>query len=140
MKRIAELHKLSMDHHLALVLARRGKLASEGKAGYVADEIWADIDKKFEAELEPHFKVEEMYLSPAMRDAGESELIDRLDEEHKLLRGIISKRSGRSNELLKEFSEVLEKHVRFEERILFERAQDILAPEVFRKIKEACHH
>lgn len=140
MKRIPELHKLSMDHHLALVLARRAKLASQGKEGYVADKLWEDIDEKFAAELEPHFKVEEEYLSPAMREAGESELIDRLDEEHKVLRAIISNHSGRSDDLLREFSELLEKHVRFEERVLFERAQDVLSSHVFERIKEACNH
>lgn len=140
MKRIPELHKLSMDHHLALVLARRARLASEGKAGYVAEQLWEDIDARFEAELEPHFRIEEQYLAPAMRDAGESELIDRLDEEHKVLRAIIANGGSRSDDLLKEFSELLEKHVRFEERVLFERAQDVLSPEIFAEIKKACNH
>jgi len=140
MKRIEELHKLSMDHHLALVLARRAKLASQGKAGYVAKEIWDDIDKKFESELEPHFKVEEDYLCPAMTAVGETALIEQLHEEHKVLRGIISNHEGRNDALLKAFGELLEKHVRFEERVLFEKAQEVLPPHVFKKIKEACKH
>lgn len=140
MKRRSELHKLSMDHHLALVLARRARFASEKKEGYVAEMLWNDIDHKFESELEPHFRIEEECLSPAMRDAGETELIDRLDEEHKVLRGIISNRHERGDSLLKAFGELLEKHVRFEERVLFERAQEVLSDQVFRKIKEACKH
>ncbi len=138
MKRITELHKLSADHHLGLVIARRAKLAVEGKEGYTVPGIWAEIEKKFPVELEPHFKIEEDYLVPAMEVAGEGAMIARLKEDHVLLRAAVKPGAERTAEALKAFAERLEKHIRFEERELFESAQDRLGSDVFEAIEEAC--
>ncbi len=137
MKRIPELHKLSADHHLGLVLARRARLAAEGKSCHSPSEVWEEIDRKFRSELEPHFRIEEEYLVPPMKAIGELGLIERLNEEHKALREIVLDRSARTLSLLRDFGEILERHIRFEERELFETAQQLLPPEVFKTIEKA---
>ena len=137
MKRIAELHKLSADHHLGLVLARRARLASEGKACHSPSEVWEEIDRKFRSELEPHFRIEEEYLVPPMEAIGELELVERLNEEHRLLREIVAGRSERTLSSLRDFGEILEKHIRFEEREFFERAEKLLPTELFKTIEKA---
>jgi len=137
MKRIPELHKLSADHHLGLVLARRALIAAEGKSRHSPSEVWDEIDRKFRSELEPHFRIEEKYLVPPMEAMGELELVARLNEEHKALREIVVNRSARSLSLLREFGEILERHIRFEERELFETAEKLLPTELFKEIEKA---
>ena len=138
MKRITELHKLSADHHLGLVIARRAKLAVEGKEGYKVPGIWEEIERKFPVELEPHFRIEEDYLVPAMELAGEEAMVARLKKDHVALRAAMNPGEERTAEALKAFAERLEKHIRFEERELFEVAQERLGSDVFEAIENAC--
>lgn len=140
MKRIPELHRLSTDHHLGLVLARRACLAAEGKVNYSPSDVWSEIDRKFRRELEPHFMIEEEYLSPPMKAIGELELIERFNDDHKTLREIVLNHSVHTNSALKKFGELLEKHIRFEERELFEVAQQLLSSEQLKTINEACRN
>lgn len=138
MKRITELHKLSADHHLGLVIARRAKLAVEGKEGYTVPGMWEEIERKFPVELEPHFRIEEDYLMPALEATGEKVMIERLRDDHLVLRTAVQPGGDRTAAALKVFAERLEKHIRFEERELFEVAQERLGTDVFVAIEKAC--
>jgi len=138
MERIPELHKLSADHHLGLVLARHARRAAEGMKGYSADEVWGEVEEKFQQELEPHFRIEEEFLAPPLDALGERALLQRFHEDHDRLRTIIRDRSARSLSDLKSFGERLERHIRFEERELFEIAQARLSRADLRIIGEAC--
>ena len=138
MKRIKELHQLSADHHLGLVVARRAKLAAEGREGYTVENMWREVEEKFPLELEPHFRIEEQFLAPHMEEMGETEMIERFKRDHRELRAALDPAYGRTGEALKRFAILLEKHIRFEERELFERAQEVLSPHVFSDIEEAC--
>ena len=137
MKRIAELHKLSADHHLGLVLARRARLAAEGKSSHTPSEAWEEVGRKFLSELEPHFRIEEEYLVPPMEAMGALGLVERLNEEHKALREIVLDRSARTLSLLRHFGEILERHIRFEEREFFVTAEKLLPTELFKTIEKA---
>ena len=138
LKRIPELRKLSEDHHHGLALARRARLAREGDGGLSVSQVWEEIERKFQNELEPHFRIEEEYLAPPLVALEETKLIERFNEDHKVLRNSVSDQSARSLSALKQFGEILEQHIRFEERELFEIAQRRLSSDELKAIEMAC--
>ncbi len=78
MKRLDALRRLSSEHHIGLVIARRAR--EELDTPQVA---WAEIRQRFADELEPHFQLEERGLLPAMQEAGEAMLVERTLAEHR---------------------------------------------------------
>lgn len=121
MKRCPALRDLSNEHHQGLVLAKRAKRAAgtEGAQG-----VWQEIRDRFAAELEPHFRAEETGLLPALERVGQAGLVRQTLDEHAELRRLI----GENNALaMAGFAELLERHIRFEERELFEAAQQELS-------------
>lgn len=116
MKRDPRLRGLSSEHHHALVLARTlTTLVDAGRS----DEAARLLADRFERELEPHFRVEEALLLPALRAVGEVALVERTEADHAFLRaGAQAAKAGRGDGLVA-FAERLTDHVRFEERELF---------------------
>lgn len=110
MKRHAALVGLSQDHHHGLVLARR--CISE-------ETTWEQVRATFTEELDPHFDIEERLLLPAL---GSDPLVDRTLSDHEELRQRLQDRGS-----LPEFGQLLQEHIRFEERELFERAQNVMS-------------
>lgn len=110
MKRHPKLRALSREHHAALVLARR---ASRG--GDAA--LWASVRRAYEAELEPHFRDEELRILPALERAGEHALVARTLADHRRLRELAT--GPATTENARELGALLTAHVRFEERTLF---------------------
>jgi hypothetical protein len=137
MKRAQALRKLSEDHHHGLVLARRARLAAEDGGSFTTEEMWKEIEIRFREDLEPHFQVEEKHLAPPLGALGEDRLVTRLEREHRELRVSIRKGDDRSPETLKRFGELLEAHIRFEERELFQAAQERLSEEDLRAVEAA---
>lgn len=121
MKRLPAFRALSSEHHAGLVLARRALLATTTEA--VAD-TWRDVESRFVAELEPHFREEETWLLPALERLGESTLVRRTLDEHSRLRSLVYEQEH-DGENLQRFAELLQAHIRFEERELFEMAQSL---------------
>ncbi len=115
MKRDPRLHGLSSEHHHALVLARR---VGE-QCGAWSRERGAELAARFEAELEPHFLVEEELLLPALRAAGEDLLAARTADDHARLRDAAKRAADGDAEAARSFAATLAEHVRFEERELF---------------------
>jgi hemerythrin-like domain-containing protein len=123
MQRHPALRSLSSDHHSGLVLARKARQAANGDAHDQAH-IWSKVVNRFEVELEPqHFRLEEEVLLPAMQLAGETALVERTLIEHAALRRPIA---DDQTENLARFADLLTAHIRFEEKELFERAQQLL--------------
>jgi hemerythrin-like domain-containing protein len=114
-KRSPGLRALSSEHHTALVLARRAALAATGDAW--ADS-WNDVAQRFIVEVEPHFRLEEEQLLPALTQTGEKRLVEHTLAEHAQLRALIYD-WPHDAETLRAFAELLQAHVRFEERELF---------------------
>ncbi len=110
MKRHAALVNLSREHHHGLVLAGRCVRRQTS---------WAAVAEVFAAELEPHFRIEEERLLPLL---GEDPVVARTLEDHAALRAQLAAEGS-----LVTFGERLRDHIRFEERELFERAQDLLS-------------
>jgi formiminotetrahydrofolate cyclodeaminase/hemerythrin-like domain-containing protein len=125
-RRHPHLQPLSDDHHSALVLARRTRLAAERcRDGGTLTKTWEDVTRRFASELEPHFRVEEERLFPQLESKGERPLVERARADHARLRELA--RAGPDLAATKEFAELLHRHVRFEERELFPRAESLLA-------------
>ena len=121
MKRVPELRDLSQDHHHGLVLARRARQAAAGEEGHEPSAVWLEVEARFASELEPHFQIEETPI-----------------DEHEPLRACVRTGSGRTAADLRRFGELLEQHIRFEEREPFEVAQERLSPEALRAVARAC--
>ena len=138
MKRALELRGLSDDHHHGLVLARKAKLAANGEGGLSSSEAWAEVESAFATELAPHFLIEETLIAPALTAAGEGALTKRLFDEHRALRACVLPGGGRTSDDLTRFGDLLENHIRFEERELFESAQRCMTPEALAAVAEAC--
>lgn len=137
MKRIDELRELSDDHHTSLVLARSLRRASAPGARPSVAERWAQLREAFAGHLEPHFRIEEAHLLPALEAIGEPGLADRIRADHAALRGLVATaRAG--GEELERFGRLLERHVRFEEREVFEATQHRLPAPALRAIAAAC--
>jgi hemerythrin-like domain-containing protein len=133
-KRSRELRPLSSEHHQALLVAFQIKKAIAGHAetaGAPRDmDGLAALALRFEESVFlTHITAEEellgRYLSP--------EDDRRLREEHAQLRALLAdargaQRDGRRAPLAA-FADLLERHVRWEERELFERCEASLGPE-----------
>lgn len=122
MKRDPRLRGLSSDHHRALVLARR--LARAG-AAWARDDGLA-LGAQFDAELEPHFRVEEEVLLPALRSAGASALVERTLADHAAMRASVSVARAGDGAAARALGAQLLAHVRFEERELFPACEAML--------------
>ena len=115
------------QHGLAIsVLIDRG-LKAEPTAEK-ARELALKVARLAEAELLEHFRIEEEILFPEVRPVLErGELVDSLVAEHRLmeelLRAIAAARGEEAIPCLKEFGAVLHRHIRTEERQLFEEIQ-----------------
>ena len=127
MKRDPSLVPLSHQHHngLALcVLTDRSLTAdeSEENIGRLAGKIVA----RFEIELVNHFELEEQLLFPAC-PGSLAELIAELVADHREMERLVAGiGSNPTTDLLKEFIDLLRRHIRREESELFEQAQRLL--------------
>ncbi len=137
MKRDRRLRQLSDDHHQALVLARRATSAamSTPEAALVA---WEEIVRRFHRELTPNFSVEDQHMLPALERAGVGALAKRTRGEHAELRRLVSEDRHDVATRLDRFGALLRAHVRFEERVLFEAAQEQLNNAELDAVNEAC--
>jgi hemerythrin-like domain-containing protein len=119
-RRDARLHALSRDHHRALVLVRRVRRGADA----------AEVARRFELELAPHFAIEERVLLPALTRAGRADLATRTAREHEEIRAATSTHN------LAAFADLLEAHVRFEERELFPVCESLIADALDQLIAE----
>jgi hemerythrin-like domain-containing protein len=122
MQRDPALRSLSSEHHRGLVLAKRARKAAGTETAQLA---WQEVRARFAAELEPHFVAEEKGLLPALERAGEPGLVRRTLDEHAALRRLLDEDGAQA---MTRFAELLEQHIRFEERELFEAAQQKIPP------------
>jgi hemerythrin-like domain-containing protein len=120
---------LSHDHHHGLVLAVRLKkgTSSMSEADWPSDARGqAEYTLAFyQHDLVPHFRAEEEILFPAMLSniQGVESLITELLEQHNEMRHLIAELehpdSVAVGSTLQQLGEVLERHIRCEERELF---------------------
>jgi iron-sulfur cluster repair protein YtfE (RIC family) len=134
-KRHPSLQPLSDDHHRALVLARRLRRLPARMGASDLAELSREVRSEFEAELEPHFCVEERALLPALEGGGGARLAEQTAEDHRRLRALV--RGAWSEGTAQELGALLEKHVRFEERVLFPEAEALLSEAELASVRDA---
>lgn len=133
-KRHPSMQQFSRDHHFGLLLSwkiRQGiqkNIALERMRDYA---VWA-----FEYQIKPHFELEEQYLLPLLTE--EDALRVQTIEEHRALENLFHTKDF-SQDTLSDIEALLDAHIRFEERVLFNHLQQIATPEELAKI-EAIHH
>ncbi len=84
----------------------------------------------WEKDIDKHFKLEENYLVPHLRQKKFPEnILQSLLNDHNLLRNFSARllNGGASYSLFLSFANLLEQHVRFEERLVFEKAQELIS-------------
>jgi iron-sulfur cluster repair protein YtfE (RIC family) len=128
-KRHPSLIPLSHDHHHGLVLAfrlREGLPRNRKPSDSPHEQAEATV-RFFHDNLVAHFQAEEEVLFPAMRihTPQANTLLDTLIAEHDMIRSSVEQLSRIVPDdpslptLLKSFGDILERHIRCEERELF---------------------
>ena len=150
MKRHPGLVPLSREHHHGLVMAERLVLgrSTNPRADWPADraEQSARLIDFFQTNLGPHFDAEEAHVFPvAARDVTDGDrLVRALIDDHEAMREMVSAlAAGEAGPAaradldgrLRAFGERLRRHIRIEERELFERMQAECSPETLREIE-----
>ncbi len=133
MKRHEALVALSHDHHRTLVEARRLRRAADGEdpAGAVAP--FLDF---FTAHVVPHFREEEETLFPLVAGSDEARpLLVQALLDHQLLHASVARLddSPDPRAAMLEIGELLDAHVRREERELFPLIERLAAAELERR-------
>ena len=135
-KRHPALIPLSHDHHHGLALALRcrkhalGQLNPGDPAAIKA--CAAEASRFFNENLTAHFDAEETVLFPLMAAHEECrELVARLEDEHRKFRRLVARPAdpGGLRKFLFDFGDLLEQHIRSEERQLFPAFETLVPSE-----------
>jgi hemerythrin-like domain-containing protein len=140
MKRSAALAPLSRDHHPALEAALRLSRARTEDLG----EAVARFTEFFDDHGRKHFEIEEQVMLPALEGDDQLQAMgDRMCSEHEQICDAgerlraDSLPAGEALELANELGRLLNDHVRFEERELFELLEARLDPETLAALGRA---
>ncbi|HLT72279.1 MAG TPA: hemerythrin domain-containing protein [Cyclobacteriaceae bacterium] len=118
------LRPLSREHHFGLQLC--WKIRRGFQKDVSAERIKAYCDWFYQRYLVPHFEIEEKYLFPIMGEGND--LVDRAISDHRQIEGFIREPTN-LEEVLRSLEVVLNNHIRFEERVLFNEIQRVATDE-----------
>lgn len=133
MKRHRTFHSLSREHHEGLLLAARLQQGDKALLKlWSHDRAWQAefVVKFFDDRLTSHFEVEEQFLFPLAQSflVNNRAMIARLRDEHVQMREMakVLRNADRTKleVTLTRFGEVLERHIRCEERELFPACEE----------------
>lgn len=124
LKRDPALRHLSHDHHHGLLLC--WKIRQGFKFGVSPERIKAYCEWFWGSHLEAHFEEEETLIFPIL--SSDDPMIKQVLSEHKRLRKLFSSWEN-PEKTLGQIEEELEKHIRFEERVLFPVIQEKSSPQ-----------
>jgi hemerythrin-like domain-containing protein len=142
MKRHKSLFPLSHDHQHGLALALKLKYPKKPLSSANEEEISLlkqELADKYENVLRKHFSKEEQYLVPGFED---NDLMKQMLDEHKKLEGLYNKIVNNTEgwtpteqrDKLNLFGELLDLHIRFEERELFPMIEKSMSEEQLEKL------
>lgn len=124
-QRAVALQPLSREHHQGLLFV--WKIREGIKKGISIDRLRAYTGWYFKEHIRPHFFQEEKILQPLM---GDHPLAQRMNHEHQMIRElIIDIDTDTLKGDLVQLADLLDKHIRFEERELFNYLQETLDKE-----------
>lgn len=114
------LKPLSREHHEGLMLSWKIRAGLKKEVSY--ERIKSYCDFFFKEDLMHHFNIEELYIFPILDT--DDELVKKALKEHRILKRLFIKKQPNMNTIL-EIEAELENHIRFEERILFNKIQEV---------------
>ena len=135
LKRVLELQPLSHDHHHGLQLC--WKIRTGFSKQVEVERIKNYADWFFTNHLVPHFELEEKYIFTILDQ--KNEFVKQALTDHRRLKRLFSETTNLEKSLGL-IEEELEKHIRFEERILFPEVQKEATPEQLAEIAEIHNH
>lgn len=118
LKRHTSLVPLSREHHHGLLLS--WKIRQGIRKKIPSNRIKKYCDWFFQNQLIPHFEIEEKYIFFILEN--DDPLVKRALKEHKRLKKLFTEESDPAR-AISLIEEELESHIRFEERILFNKIQ-----------------
>lgn len=120
LKRIKELQPLSHDHHHGLQLCWKIKTAFSKNIDL--KRIKNYINWFYKTHLKSHFELEEKFVFPVLGSANE--FVEQALSDHYKLTKLFTEEND-LEQTFKNIAELLEQHIRFEERTLFPEIQKI---------------
>jgi len=131
-KRNENIAKLSRDHHASLLFCWKIR---QGVKYHVETERMVDYVKYFwEHHFSIHFKEEEQFLFAPLKD----EVVQKGIDEHQEIKTFIDNLSVEGmenwNDILLELAEMVDHHVRYEERVLFPHLEKSLSKDQLESI------
>ncbi|HEX6915485.1 MAG TPA: hemerythrin domain-containing protein [Chitinophagaceae bacterium] len=139
-KRSQELQPLSRQHHNGLLFCL---LLQKGLKKQADLEVMQEFIRFFwYHDLQHHFELEEKFLVPLKSGYHQlTEGIDRMLQEHYQLRNIINEISiVGSYASIAELRDQLDAHIRFEERELFPRIEEVISEQQRKAIGAVLSH
>ena len=146
MKRAPELRDLSDHHHRGLVQARRLKIAATGDEANMPEETAEAFLEFWQEGTTTHFREEEEVLLPVLARYREDllgrEPVVEMLLQHARIRGLVMGLSDEVKggsvrlETLGSIGELLESHIRLEEREVFSTIEESLPEEALREVAD----
>lgn len=124
-KRHKALQPLSRDHHHGLLLS--WKIRQGFKKGIDFDRIMAYAQWFWKTSLQRHFEIEESELFPVL--GNDHLMVRKALADHRRLARLFTSTDPEKERTLNRIEEELEKHIRFEERQLFNVIQETATPD-----------
>lgn len=119
-KRIKELQPLSREHHYGLLVC--WKIRQGIKKNIAHERIKKYTNWFWDKHLQHHFEIEEGYVFPIL--GNKNSLIIQAKNEHQQLKKLFEEQTVLSNSL-NQLEQDLQKHIRFEERVIFNEIQKV---------------
>jgi hemerythrin-like domain-containing protein len=130
-KRHIGLQHLSREHHHTLLLV--WKIRKAIKEQVQLDRVDQYVSWFCQQYVMPHFEMEEKFIYPVLGD--QHELIVQALDEHKKLKAYFEAK-GKDEMAFTALADLLEKHIRFEERRLFNVVQEQATEQQLQTITE----
>lgn len=130
-KRHEALKTLSREHHHGLLLC--WKIRAGIKKNTELSRIKKYADWFYQTHLIPHFEMEEKYIFSIL--GSQNDLVRKAISEHRRLKRLFGNDLDHQK-TLSLIEEELERHIRFEERILFNEIQKVASPEQLLTIEQ----
>tara|TARA_R100000306_G_C4338022_1_gene123757 strand:- start:395 stop:829 length:435 start_codon:yes stop_codon:yes gene_type:complete len=125
------LQPLSRQHHFGLLFS--WKLRKGFERNISIKRLQAFRDWFFVTEIRPHFEAEERFLFPLLE--SEHPLVQRALADHRTLETLFTTTTD-VERTLRVLELQLKEHIRFEERVLFNKIQEVATPEELEKIEQ----
>lgn len=138
MKRAEQLVPLSHDHHQGLVVSQQALRLDDSASDADIKQHWLKLKRCIEEQAQHHFVIEEQYLlEPLAQLEGNDAMVQRIYYEHKQLCAFASQEIGQSLSTLQEAAALLKAHIKYEERELFAKAQEVFTTEQLDRLLKA---